>query len=132
LEVALRILLITVAATAVATLALGADAPRSYADARANWEKHFGSTQYQTYGSEFVQFNNHLHLDEKGGCYALGPEHVELMLVITNASGSEFAVVENALTDVDTPKARCFVKSYLGLRPKVPPYVPFVLHMTMG
>lgn len=128
----MRILLITVAATAVATLAYGADAPRSYAEARANWERHFGSTQYQTYMSEFVQFNNHLHLDEKGGCYALGPEHVELMLVITHAGSSEFGVVQSALTDVDTPKAHCFAKSYLGLQTKVPPYVPFVLQMTMG
>jgi hypothetical protein len=127
-----RIAFIAVVATAVATLAFGADAPRSYADARADWERHFGSTQYQTYMSGFVQFNNHFHIDEKGGCYALGPEHVELMLVITHTSSAEFAVVQSALTDVDTPKARCFVKSYLGLHTKVPPYVPFVLQMTMG
>ena len=128
----MRIRLITAVAAAAATLAYGAEPPSSYADARANWETHKNSTEYQSYVAEFVQFNNHFHLDEKGGCYALGPGPIELMLVITHAGGAEFAIVENALTDVDSPKARCFIKSYRGLQTKPPPYVPFVIQMTMG
>ncbi|MGP8033180.1 MAG: hypothetical protein ACLPQ6_03460 [Steroidobacteraceae bacterium] len=128
----MRSLLSSALAIAIATSAFGADAPHSYADALAIWEKHKATAEYQTYTSEFVQFNNHFHIDERSGCYSLGQEHVGLMLVITYAAGSEFAVVENVLSDVDSPKARCFVQAYRGLQTKVPPYVPFVLQMAMG
>jgi hypothetical protein len=127
-----RALLGSALTIAIATLAYGADVPRSYADARGVWEKHKDTVEYQTYASEFAQFNNHFHIDEKGGCYALGKGPVGLMLVITHPSNSQYAVVENVLSDVDSPKARCFIKSYLGLPTKVPPYVPFVLQMAMG
>jgi hypothetical protein len=113
-------------------LAYGAAAPQSYTDAQADWKRHKDSAEYQTYVDAFVQFNNHFHIDERSGCYALGSEKVGLMLVITHSGGSEYAVVENVLADVDSPKARCFIESYRGLQTKVPPYVPFVLQMTMG
>jgi len=127
-----RTLLSSALAGAIAMLAYGADAPGSYADAKANWEKHKDTAEYQTYTSEFVQFNNHFHIDERSGCYALGQGQIGIMLVITHTTGSEFAVVENVLSNADSPKARCFIKAYLGLRTKVPPYVPFVLQMAMG
>lgn len=128
----MRVLLTITFVIVVATLAHSADVPGSYSDAQAEWKKHMDSAEYQTYSSEFAQFNNHFHLDERGGCYALGKGQVGLMLVITHANGAEFAVVENVLSDVDSPKAHCFIKSYLGLQTKVPPYVPFVLQMSMG
>jgi hypothetical protein len=119
-------------AVLITTSAYGVDVPRSYADARGLWEKHMDSAEYKTYVSEFVQFNNHFHIDERNGCYALGKEPIGLMLVITHRGSTEFAVVENVLSDVDSPKGRCFIKSYLGLQTKVPPYVPFILQMAMG
>ena len=128
----MRALFSSVLTIVVATSAYGADAPRSYADARGLWEKHKDTAEYQTYASEFAQFSNHFHIDEKDGCYALGKEPVGLMLVITHPGGSQYAVVEDVLSDVDSPKARCFMKSYRGLPTKVPPYVPFVLQMAMG
>jgi hypothetical protein len=51
------------------------------------------------------------------------------MLVIGHTSGAEFADVTNVLANGDSPRARCFVNSYLGLKTKVPPYIPFVLQM---
>jgi hypothetical protein len=127
-----RVLLTVAFAVIAATLAHSADEPSSYSDAQAEWKKHKDSAEYQTYTSEFAQFNNHFHIDERGGCYALGKGQVGLMLVITHADGAEFALVENVLSNVDSPKAHCFIKSYLGLRTKVPPFVPFVLQMSMG
>jgi hypothetical protein len=127
-----RALLSSVLTIAIAMSACGADAPRTYADARGLWEKHKDTVEYQTYSSEFAQFNNHFHIDEKDGCYALDKGPVGLMLVITHPSSSQYAVVENVLSDVDSPKARCFMKTYRGLPTKVPPYVPFVLQMAMG
>jgi hypothetical protein len=130
-EPTVRVLFSAAVLVAVAAFAQGADSPHSYADARASWEKHKDSAEYQTYMSEFIQFNNNFHIDVRGGCYALGQGQVGLMLVITHTGNEEFAVVENVLFDADSAKARCFVKSYLGLRTKVPPYLPFVLQMTM-
>jgi hypothetical protein len=54
------------------------------------------------------------------------------MLVISRPDSSEFAVIEQVLADVDNAKARCFEKSYRGVRTKPPPFLPFVLQMGMG
>ncbi|UGB46830.1 hypothetical protein LQ772_05915 [Frateuria edaphi] len=97
----------------------------TYSEARVSWEAHKDSKDYQTYADEFIQFNNHNHLDEKDGCYALAGAPVQLMLVITHRDDEKYALVEDVLTDTDSPKAQCFKKTYRGIRTKVPP--PFCL-----
>jgi hypothetical protein len=121
-------LLVSVIGTASA---LAADVPDSYASARAMWEHVKDDAKYQTYAEEFMQFNNHFHLDEKGGCYELSPAPVSLMLVITHEANDKYAVVERVLSDVDNAKAHCFRKSYSRIKTKVPPFLPFVLQMQM-
>ena len=120
-----------VLAVLVATVAFAAEAPRSYADARAAWESSKNKPEYQAYASEFAQFNNHFHLDEKDGCYARAKGPVNLMLVISNPANEQFAAVERVLSDVNSAKAECFKNTYGGIRTKVPPYLPFVLQMSM-
>ena len=126
-------------AIAVAALALIAcsitfagDAPLSYAAAKSIWLRSRETKEYQSYAAEFAQFNNHLHLDEKDGCYALASAPINLMLIISRPKNNEFAVIERVLTDVDNAKARCFEKSYGGVQVKVPPFFPFVLQLGMG
>ena len=109
-----------------------ANAPRSFAEAEAIWQQHRDTAEYQTYASDFSQFNNHFHLDEKGGCYFLAPGPINLMLVITRPKNNKFAVIEQVFADVDNAKARCFEKSYRGIPTKIPPFLPFVLQMGMG
>ena len=94
------------------------------------WEQTKDRKEYQTYAAEFAQFNNHFRLDEKGGCYTIGKERVELMLVITHRQGDEYALIDQALSNVDNAKASCFKKAYGGIRTKVPPFLPFVMQMT--
>ena len=106
--------------------------PRTYTEATAVWERAKDASAYQTYASEFAQYNNSLRLDERDGCYALSSDPVDLMLVITQPQGSEYAVVEDVLAKVDSPKARCFQRSYRGIPTKTPPFVPFVLQMSFG
>lgn len=124
--------------TIVATLTLllcpaaFARAPQSYSEAEAIWDQSKDTAEYHIYLTEFTQFNNHFYLDEKNGCYALSPGNISLMLLITHADGDEFAVIEEVFTDVDNLKARCFRKSYLGVRTKIPPFLPFVLKMSMA
>jgi hypothetical protein len=114
------------------TSAFADDSPQRYADAHSLWEKTRDRAEYQQYLDEFVQYNNDLHLDEKDSCYRLAPGSVNLMLVILHRDGEEFAVVQSAFSDVDNAKARCFKKTYEGLRTKVPPFLPFALQMAMG
>ena len=113
-------------------VSLAADPAMSLASARKIWEQTKDRKEYQTYAAEFAQFNNHFRLDEKDGCYALGKEPVELMLVIAHRDGGEYALIEQVLSNVDTAKASCFKKSYGGIRTKVPPFLPFILQMGMG
>ena len=119
-------------ALVISTAVFAGDSPHAYADAKAIWEQSKDTAAYQSYATKFSQFNNHFHLDEKDGCYRLAPGPVDLMLVITHPDNGEFAVIEQVLSDVDNAKARCFRKSYGGIRTKVPPFFPFVLQMTMG
>ena len=111
---------------------VAADASRSYEEAKAICERSRGTAAYQDYATEFSQFNNHFHLDEKDGCYALDPGSVNLMLIITHPENSEFAVIAKVLSDVDNAKSRCFQNSYSGVQTKVPPFLPFVLQLTMN
>ncbi len=53
------------------------------------------------------------------------------MLVITRANNEKSGVVGQVLADTDSAKARCFKKSYNGVPTTIPPFVPFVLQMTM-
>jgi hypothetical protein len=110
---------------------VASDALQSYADAEAIWQRYRSTAEYQKYATAFTQFNNHFHLDEKDGCYALATGPVNLMLIISHKGNSEFAVIERVLSDVDSAKARCFEKSYRGIRTKIPPFFPFVLQMSM-
>ena len=125
-----KIVLIVIGLWVVGALAAGP--PSSYAEAEAAWKRSRDKRQYQAYAAEFAQFNNHHHLDEKDGCYALSPGPVKLFLVITHSDGGEFALVERVLSNVDNPKTNCFKRTYEGLRTKVPPFLPFVLQMGMG
>src|SRR5258706_16465408 len=117
--------------TVLSAVSLAKDSrPRTYGGASGIWERVNDTVAYQTYVSEFVRFNNSLHLVEKDGCYSFSSDPVDLMLVITHPDHSEFAVVVDVLTKIDSPKARCFQKSYRGISTKVPPFVPFVLQMS--
>jgi hypothetical protein len=120
------------AALIAASVIFADDAPPSYAAAKAIWLRSRGTKEYQGYAAEFSRFNNHLHLDERGGCYVLASGPVNLMLVISRPQNSELAVIERVLTDVDNAKARCFEKSYGGVQVKAQPFFPFVLQLGMG
>jgi hypothetical protein len=124
--------LIGAALAAVVGAALGDPGRLNFAEAKKIWDQAKNRSAYQVYASEFAQFNNRFHLDERGGCRALGKGPVELMLVIRHNPSEQFARIEQVLANVDNEKARCFQKSYSGVSTKVPPFLPFVLQMTMG
>ena len=107
------------------------DSPASYSDADLIWQNSRSRPEYQTYASEFAQFNNHFHLDTKGGCYSLGSGTVNILMVIAHERGREFATITRVFADVGGEKALCFERTYRNLQTKVPPFSPFVLRLTM-
>lgn len=111
--------------------ASAADRPETFKEAEALWRSAANDTRYQRYAAEFASFNNHFRLDVKDGCYSLGSEKVTLLLLITHAHNSQFAMVERVFIEGETAKGRCFQRTYERLPTKVPPFLPFVLQMTM-
>ena len=55
----------------------------SYDTARAAWEKTMDDKAAAAYLKEFIQFNNAMKLDSKGGCSSQPGGQVKLMLLIT-------------------------------------------------
>ena len=127
---ALRFVVVVIGLWVISAVAAGP--PSSYVEAEAAWKLSREKQQYQAYASEFAEFNNRHHLDEKDGCYALSPGPVKLFLVITHSNGGELALIEQVLSNVDNSKASCFKRAYEGLGIKVPPFLPFVLQMGIG
>lgn len=112
--------------------AVMAGAELSFAEAKKVWETSKDTKAYQLYLGEFAQFNNHFRIDEKDGCYAQMRGPVELLLVLTHDGKSQYAKIEQVLSNVDNAKASCFKKSYSGVPTKIPPFLPFVIQMNMG
>jgi hypothetical protein len=106
-------------------IALPAFALPSFSEAEELWKKNKDKPGYTEYQGEFVQYNNHFHLDTKDNCFAKdGP--VNMYLIITAQ-----AVVESVVTDIDNEQARCFKHTYTGLRVKAPPFSPLIINMRM-
>jgi hypothetical protein len=118
--------------SAVVGVARAADRALTYGQAQEIWEASKNKPEYQSYAQEFAQFNNYFHLDERDGCYKRQGRRVELMLIITHRAGNHNARIKQVLTETDSPKARCFKKTYGGIDTKIPPFSPFVLQMSMG
>lgn len=124
------LMLLTLVLCLTSRVLLAADRPMTFAAAKKIWEQTKNRKEYQTYTAEFAQFNNHFRLDERNGCYGISKEPVELMLVITHRQEQQYALIEGVLSNVDSPKALCFKKSYIGIQTKVPPFLPFVMQMS--
>jgi len=101
----------------------------TYNKAEQNWQENKKTAAYQAYTSEFVQYSNAHKLDTRLGCYDLGSETVIQYLIINLGSSKKYAIVEDVVSNINTPKSRCFTDSYKGLQVKKPPYLPFVLQM---
>lgn len=97
---------------------------KTFDEAQVLFEKDKEKPEFQKYLGGFADWNNANKLDTRGDCYRLGLETVTLFLVI-GSSG----IIEQVLTELESPKAACFVKSYLGQQWKKPPYSPILMRM---
>ena len=112
-------------------LARAADSGLSFTDAKAVWEASKDRKEYLAYASQFLQFISHSRSDNLNGCYALGKDPLELMLVVGHRDSEQYVVVE-VLSNAESEKVQCLRKSYSGLPMKAPPFFPFVLRMGVG
>jgi hypothetical protein len=104
--------------------ALAAD--KAFTEAEAMWQKNMENPGFDQYIQEFAEYQNSLHVDTKDGCYGLLKESVILFLTVTD-EGKVTAVVANK----QNQKAACFIKSYLNLPAKKPPFSPLVMRYEM-
>lgn len=128
----MRIFIAVLLSLMTSSSALAAHPMISFSAAKKIWQESKDRSDYQAYADEFAQFNNYYHLDQKDDCYALGNGPMKLMLIITHKGTDKYAKIESVLSNVDTPKAKCFKKAYEDLSTKTPPFVPFVLEMNMA
>ena len=90
---------------------------------------HLDDPAAAAYLKEFIQFNNAMKLDSKGGCYSRPGGQVKLMLLITHDKGERWASVSQVFSQTDSPKAQCLQRSYRGVPTKVPPVLPFIVQL---
>ena len=108
-----------------------ADSELSFADAKAVWEASKDRKEYLAYASQFLQRVSQVRSDTLNGCYALGKDPLELMLVVAHRDSEQYVVVE-VLSNVESEKAQCIRRSYSGFPMQAPPFFPFVLRMGVG
>jgi hypothetical protein len=96
----------------------------SYEEAEKLVKQSSQQPGYKEYLNEFSEYSNRILLGARGGCYLLAADQVQLIIVIT-----EKAVIDSAATDVDTEKARCYKRIYIGVEVKKPPHFPFAIQI---
>jgi hypothetical protein len=108
---------------------------KGYEDAQARYHQARRLPGYDAFAAQFWKMNDQAKFDEKSGCYELGGGPVNLLLVLDKASaeGKPLKItIREAYTDVDTKKAKCFRKTYLGLATNIPPFLPILLQATLN
>lgn len=101
----------------------------TYNEAEQHWQENKETSAYQIYATGFVKYSKANRLDTNMGCYDLGGEKVRQFLIINPGNAKKYAFVKEVVSNVNTPKSRCFIDSYKGIQVKKPPYFPFVLLM---
>src|SRR5690606_30283157 len=83
----------------------------SFAEAYRAVENLPPDSYIDDYEHLWYDFNNALKLDQRDGCYERSVEPIQQVLVL-DASGK----VVQYVSDLDTPRSRCFRNTYLGVK----------------
>jgi len=100
----------------------------SFEDAKEIWRSSKDRVQYEPFAREFIKRQSFVRPDVLKGCYALGEEPLELMLVVVRRDDGS-GVVAEVFADQASAKSECYIKSYRGFPLVAPPFLPFVLRM---
>ena len=99
---------------------------QAFSKAEALWQKNMKNPGFARYIQEFAEYQNSLHVDTRDSCYGLSKGNAILFLTVTN-EGKVASVVANK----QNRKTACFIKSYLNLPAKKPPFSPLVMRYEM-
>jgi len=111
------------------SLSVAAEPIQSFAAAKEIWKQTNKRTEYKAYVEQSLKTINEYNVEEKHRCFSLSKEPLELMLVITHQSSSNYASVANVLSSSESAKAKCFQQSFMGARLGIPPFLPLVFQM---
>ena len=78
------------------------------------------------YENAWNDFNNAQQLDQRDGCYAKSEGPIQQVLVL-DSTGK----VVQYVSDLDTPRSRCFRNTYLGIQFPKPPISPYYKYALM-
>ena len=101
----------------------------TYTEAEQHWLDNKETSAYQAYAAEFVKYSHAHQLDTRLRCDDLGNETIRQYLIMNLGNSKKYSFVKDVVSNVDTPKSRCFIDSYKGMQVQKPPYLPFVLQM---
>jgi hypothetical protein len=87
----------------------------------ARWEKLSTQPGFDAYVTAFISVQNIEHVDVNSGCYAHDVGTTVDLLLVVESSGR----IGAAYTDNESRKARCFRKTYVGIKMPIPPFSPF-------
>jgi len=90
------------------------------------WAEYKDDDRHSAFNTDWLLFNNANGIDQKNGCYVLGSD-VEDLILIQNSEG----VIQHVVLKRSTPKSECFKEVFLGVRYPAPPVAPYYHFMRM-
>lgn len=103
----------------------------SYADAEQRWRLSTSLPGYKAFSDQFLKMNDASHFEQKSGCLAKQGGAVQLLLVLGKVPHKPLIVIQDVFTDVSGPKAKCLANAYHGLQTNIPPYMPFLVALSV-
>lgn len=100
--------------------------PSSFSDAQRMFDAQPRTSATDAYGTEWAEFNNAHHLDERDGCYLKADGSLVQILQI-DAGGK----IVNYFADQENGRSQCWRQTYLGLTFPKPPFAPFLHRLEM-
>lgn len=114
-----------------ASIAIAGSGPySSFYEAQKAWTTLHKTPNYKAYYQSFLRKNESLRLEKLGNCYNIpNPSHhpIQMMLVITHEENQDSGMITQALPNIDSARADCFIDSYVGVKMPIPPITPYVL-----
>src|SRR5690606_11790093 len=98
----------------------------SFAEAYRAVENLPPDSYIDEYEYSWNDFNNSRQLDQRDGCCEKSEEPIQQVLVL-DSSGT----VVQYVSDVDTPRSRCFRNTYMGVKFPKPPIAPYYKYALM-
>src|SRR5271169_604161 len=113
------------AAIVASMLAASCASEGGYKSTLLRWDNLHNQPGFEAYVTTFIAAQNAAHLDSNSGCYQNNVGTTVDLLLVVESSGR----ISAAYTDMESKKARCFRKTYVGVKAPIPPFSPFPMRI---